>query len=122
MSRIKINGMILPFTLFVIGCSVTAFAQVPQNHGQPAAVFNVAVPTHLYDLILTRPEKDSVTVSVLSYQELEGFVAYGMHPGVYSSKTPVRQLMKGEPVEWRLAGLHADTLYYYQFHRLINYF
>ena len=120
MSRIKINGRILPFTLFVIGCSVTAFAQVPQNHGQPAAVFNVAVPTHLYDLILTRPEKDSVTVSVLSYQELEGFVAYGMHPGVYSSKTPVRQLMKGEPVEWRLAGLHADTLYYYQFHSRLS--
>ena len=75
--------------------------------------FNVAVPAHSYDLILARPESNSITLSVLAYQDMEGFVAYGPQPGAYTMQTPVRQFKKGVPVELvmgALAGQHPLLL------------
>jgi hypothetical protein len=77
--------------------------------------FNVAVPAHEYDLILARPEKGSVTLSVLSYHEMEGLVVYGTQPGVYASQTPVRRFKSGLPVEFVLGPLQAGAKYFYQF-------
>ena len=75
--------------------------------------FNVAVPAHAYDLILARPEKNSVTLSVLAYQDMEGLVAYGTQTGAYTMQTPVQQFKKGVPVELvleRSAGRHPLLL------------
>ena len=90
---------------------------VPRGHRAPGTTnyFNVAVPAHAYDLILARPEKNSVTLSVLAYQDMEGFVAYGTQPGACAMQTPVRQFKKGAPVELVIGALQADTRYYYQF-------
>jgi hypothetical protein len=82
---------------------------------QTASVFNLAVPAHPYDVILARPEKNSVTSSVLTYQDLEGVVAYGTRSGTCASQTAVRQFKGGVPAEFVLDGLQADTRYYYQF-------
>jgi len=77
--------------------------------------FNVTVPAHSYDLILARPEKNSITVSVLAYQDMEGFVAFGTQPGAYTMQTPVRQFKKDNPVELLMSALQANTRNYYQF-------
>jgi len=81
-----------------------------------ANVFNIAVPAHPFDLILARPERNSVTLSVLAYQDMDGTVAYGTKPGVCAVETPLRQFKKGEPVDLVIGGLQPDTRYYYQFH------
>ena len=77
--------------------------------------FNVTVPAHAFDLILNRPENHSVGLSVLAYQDLEGFIAYGRSPGNYSRQTPTRNFARGEPVEITLDYLQPDTRYHYQF-------
>ena len=87
------------------------------HHSQSGAnVFNVVVPAHDYDVILARPENDSVTLSVLAYQDLEGFVTFGTQPGACTNQTTTRQLKAGVPLEWVIPSLQADTKYFCQFH------
>ncbi len=43
----------------------------------PTPAFRTEVPSHSLDLILGRPTKNSVTLSVLAYEDMEGYVAYG---------------------------------------------
>jgi len=94
----------------------SAFAGNFADHSQPAATaFQVAVPAHPFDLILGRPERNSVTLSVLAYQDLEGFVVYGTQPGACTWQTPVQHLPKGLPIELVISRLQANTSYYYQF-------
>ena len=88
-----------------------------RGHRAPSETnsFNVTVPAHDCDLILARPEKTSVTVSVLTYRDIEGFVAYGTTADVRTNQTPVRQLKTGEPVEFVIGALQPDTKYFCQF-------
>jgi len=74
------------------------------------------VPGHPFDLILGRPTSNSVTVSVLCYEQAEGFIAYGTEPGKLGSQTPARSFRKGEPTEIVLSPLRPDTRYLYQLH------
>jgi hypothetical protein len=50
-----------------------------------------AVPTHAYDLILVRPERDSITLSVLVDQDMTGEVACGTQPSARTLRTLARQ-------------------------------
>lgn len=81
----------------------------------PTPLFRTEVPAQPYDLILGRPTRDAITLSVLSYDGTEGFVAYGTQPGALTSETPRRTFTKGEPVEVLLGSLQPDTRYTYQF-------
>ncbi len=81
----------------------------------PTPAFRTDVPAHDYDLILGRPTKSSITLSVLTYEDREGYVAYGTKPGVYAKETTKRKFAKGEPVELLLEGLQANTRYHFQF-------
>jgi len=96
-----------------------AWADNAEPHGHrpqgEATQFNVSVPTHPFDLILARPENNSVTLSVLAYEEMDGFVAYGSESGSGILQTPARRFAKGEPVELVLGGLKPDTAYHYRF-------
>ena len=73
------------------------------------------VPAHPFDLILGRPTAKSVTVSVLSYDDVDGLLAYGTEPGKLAAKTAKRQFKKGEPAEIVLSSLSPNTQYHYQF-------
>jgi hypothetical protein len=73
------------------------------------------VPVHPFDLLLSRPERDCVTVSVLVYQDAEGYIAYGTEPGNYTQRTPAQQFKKDGPAEVVLGSLRPDARYYYQF-------
>lgn len=89
------------------------------GHGHRAQTetnsFNLAVPAHDYDLILARPEKNSVTLSVLAYHDTEGCAIYGTQSGACTNQTPIRQFQAGLPVETVISPLQADTKYFYQF-------
>ena len=103
----------------ILAFDVSAQDAKPENghghHGQAVTnYFNVAVPAHAYDLILARPEKNSVTLSALAYQSMEGFVTYGMQPGACTNQTPMRQFKAGVPVEFVIAPLQANSKYFYQ--------
>ena len=74
------------------------------------------VPAHPFDLILGRPASNSVTVSILCYDDTEGFIAYGTQPGALAARTPARPFRKGQPVELVLSSLQPNTHYVYQFH------
>jgi len=108
----------------LVGLSVGVAQNDPANpkgeHGhRPQAgtnVFHVTVPAHDYDLILARPEKNSVMLSALAYRDSEGFVTCETQPGASTKQTAVRELKAGVPVEFVINQLQADTKYFYQFH------
>ena len=79
-------------------------------------IFKTDVPAHPLDVILGRPTADSVTASILSYADREGFIDYGPQPQSPSAKTPVFSLKAGTPLEIKLTGLKPDTQYYYRLH------
>jgi len=81
----------------------------------PTLAFRTEVPAHPFDLILGRPTPQAITLSVLAYRELEGFVAFGPQPGQPASETPRRRFVKGEPVALALGSLQPNTRYYYRF-------
>ncbi len=94
--------------------------EVGMPHGRRSQTgtnfFNVAVPAHPYDLILARPENNSVTLSVLAYKNLEGFVAYGSRSGACTNHTPVRPFHVGVPAEFVITPLQANSKHFYQLH------
>ena len=47
------------------------------------------VPAHPFDLILGRPTSNSVTISVLTYQNAEGCIEFGTRRGKLDSATPL---------------------------------
>jgi hypothetical protein len=73
------------------------------------------VPAHPADLILGRPTRDSITASVLAYNDVNGFIEYGSRSGQYSAKTPVRPFEKGQPTDLVINALRPDMRYYYRF-------
>jgi len=105
------------FLLRGLGAFAEDTPATTRGHRTPGGVnsFNLVVPSHPFDLILARPEKNAMTLSVLAYQDLEGFVAYGIESGVYADQTTAQAFKKGAPVEVLLGRLKANTCYYYQF-------
>ena len=117
----KSLSVVVAGVLAILAFDVSAQDAKPENgHGHRGQAvtnyFNVAVPAHAYDLILARPERNSVTLSALAYQSIEGFVAYGMQSGACTNQTPMRQFKAGVPVEFVIAPLQANSKYFYQFH------
>lgn len=73
------------------------------------------VPAHPVDIILARPKADSVTLSVLAYEDMEGSISYGVERGQAARKTITRKFAKGEPTEVVLESLKPNSRYTYQF-------
>ena len=72
------------------------------------------VPAHPFDVILGRPTTNSITASVLCYNDTDGLIAYGTNSGKLTAMTPKQAFHKGEPAEITLTGLQPDTTYFYQ--------
>ena len=81
----------------------------------PTLAFRTEVPAHAVDLILGRPTNDSVTASILSYEGVEGFVAFGKEAGQLTLRTPPRKFFKDLPAEVFIGGLERNTRYFYRF-------
>jgi hypothetical protein len=72
------------------------------------------VPQHPLDIILGRPTAESVTLSVLCYDDRNAQVVYGTDKESLNTRTAISSFKAGEPREVVLGGLMADTQYYYQ--------
>ena len=97
-------------TILILLVSLAAGQQNRGRRGRDSGVFHTEVPAHRYDLILCRVEADSVTASILAYEDLEGYLDYG------SASTAVAPLPNGTPVVIVMRGLHADSGYKYRLH------
>jgi hypothetical protein len=72
------------------------------------------VPSHPIDMILGRPTDSSITVSILAYQDAEGYLEYGPASDVFSIQTQLTPFGADQPVEILVAGLQANTAYTYR--------
>lgn len=79
-------------------------------------IFKTEVPAHPLDVVLGRPSKNSVTLSVLSYADREAFISHGPVAGAPNAKTKVFSLKEGIPLEIALTELQANTRYFYRLH------
>ncbi len=120
-SRLLLAGLLLAATSSAWPQTPAPAEIQPRRRGgngevrMPTPAFRTEVPRQAYDLILGRPTRSSVTLSVLSYEAREGYLAYGPQPGRPEHQTPVRTLSAGAPDEWELTGLNANTRYHYVF-------
>jgi hypothetical protein len=80
------------------------------------AAFLTDVPAQKYDIILTRPARDTVTASILAYGALEGYVGYGDASNKYTCKTALQSFPSSQPVQLAITGLMPGTRYYYRFY------
>ncbi len=80
----------------------------------PQGVFLTDVPAHPLDIILGRPTSNSVTLSVLCYDDAKAYVAYGTQKDDLAARTETVEFKKGQPREIVLEKLQSDTQYYYE--------
>ena len=123
------RGFLTLVTSALAGLAAPGFAQdagygdpARPGHGQgrPRRSDDYRLPANLssfaaLSLILGRISGQSVTISALSRDPLEGYFEYGTSPGQYSQKTAPATFPAGKPTETLLSNLQADTQYYYRF-------
>lgn len=103
--------------LCVVVCLFTELSDAqPQRNPKrnTAATFYTDVPAHPFDLILGRPTDAAITLSILTYQDLTGYVEYGTQPENYPQQTATRSFPNGVPTAMRLESLQPNTRYYYR--------
>lgn len=81
--------------------STSAFSQGNRGNNQQrneTGIFYNTTPEHLYDIILSRPTGSSITISVMSDEELEGYFIYGKNLSSLSNKTKAYRFEKRKPL------------------------
>jgi predicted phosphodiesterase len=110
-------------TVLLVLCASLALGAPQGQRGRAGRDSNYAtqnstcndVPAHPVDVILGRPTQNAITISVLTYQDTEGFLVYGTQEGQLNRQTPKRQFKRGEPGEVVIGSLQPDTQYFYEF-------
>ena len=82
----------------------------------PAPAFQTEVPREPVDLILSRPTRTTVTLSVRTAAESEGYVELHSETGRKLVRTSPRTFPAGQPAEVELTALQPDTRYWYRLH------
>ena len=135
-----LGAALIASPLSVLLCCVqNAKAQQPDSQKPPAldeqrrpargrgllaemTAFKTEVPAHTFDIVLVRPTRDSMTVSVVCYEKdaCEGYVEYGRDDSAHLDRCATQPLPTGETVLFTLEHLSPDTAYVYRFkHRRI---
>lgn len=106
----------------IYGCLCLLFFQqmghAQKNKGSkngPEGIFKDQIPAHPFDIILSRPTKSSISISVMSQEDGQGQIRYGLDSNQLNNITPVLNLVKGIPGVFEIAGLKSDSKYYYRF-------
>lgn len=86
--------------------------------GEQFTSFHTEVPPHRLDIILGRPTRNSMTLSVLAYQDCEASLDYNAESG--RSKRQNFLLKKDEPREVLLDDLKPATRYNYRLQTRID--
>ena len=103
-------GYVLP-TLFAL-FSGAVFAQSGPCNAQTFPSLNSA--PWLGQEMLGQVSANSVNINVAFSQDMQVFIQYGTVSGSYTSSTPVQSATAGLPLNIPLAGLTANTRYYYR--------
>ena len=81
----------------------------------PAAAFRTEVPARDYDVILVRPTRDSMSVSVLAYRDLRATLRLGRSADALTLDAATVDLKAGQPALVTFGKLQAGTRYFYRF-------
>jgi hypothetical protein len=94
--------------------SRTQVAKAPTNNrGSDAAQsMTFTVPEHAIDVILGRPTQNSITASVLAYQDAESYVEYGTTD--FANRTAAQLFSANQPADVVIGSLQPDTSYSYR--------
>jgi predicted phosphodiesterase len=97
------------FTALALLLIAAAPEEKPKGGGQGGQVEPAVVPPYLFNVWLCRPGAESVTVSVLAWDDMEALIEYADE-----LKTPALNLKAGVPQNIVLGGLKPDTAYNYR--------
>lgn len=117
-------GNMKPTLRNLLGISLLLLAPVIVNAAQnklgndrgTVSTFQTAVPAHPFDLILARPEHDSVCLTVTARSELDGWVEYGAGVNNLKQKTETRHWNPGDLLQLPIRNLKPAAKYDYEFH------
>ena len=111
-------AMFAVMAIVAFGQNETKPAKVDRGKGKGAGpggqVEPAVVPQYLFNVWLCRPGADSVTVSVLAWQDMDAFLSCGTNSMSLTQRSEVLKLHAGEPQSILLSQLKADTGYSYQ--------
>jgi len=95
-----------------IGVGTAAFAVARAD----LALLAESAPTDIFDgtIVLGCPTDSSITINVLSNDQLEAYFEYGTQSGVYTDQTATSTIEAGVPFEETIANLQSNTRYYYR--------
>jgi predicted phosphodiesterase len=82
----------------------------------PSPAFQTEVPREPVDLILSRPTRTTVTLSVRTADASEGYVELHSETDPTTVRSSTRTFPAGQPVEVELTSLQPDTRYRYRLH------
>lgn len=82
----------------------------------PTPAFHTEVPREAIDLILARPTRTGVTLSVRTLEESEGYVELRAAADPAPIRPSTRTFPAARPVEVELTSLRPDTRYWYRVH------
>jgi len=100
--------------LALIGFRLSVMAGESGDNRRGAAVECAVVPEYLFNTVLGRPGRDSVTARVLAWKDMDVFVSYGEQPNALTRQTEPQKLPAGEPADFFLDRLKPDTNYFYE--------
>ena len=82
--------------------------------GPPQGPMRTNVPSHRVDVLLSRPEPESISLSVLSSETVEARAGWREASSSAPLRyTPPQRIQAGEPVLMRMDGLAVDRAYEY---------
>ena len=70
--------------------------------------------TPVVNLILGRPTKNSISISVLASEKVKAFIEYGYLKSKYSSKSSIVSIDPTTPYVFEISGLKANSKIYYR--------
>ena len=118
LSILCVLAMFAVMAMMAFGQNETKPAKEDRGKGKGAGpggqVEPAVVPPYLFNVWLCRPGADSVTLSVLAWQDMDAFVSYGVSPTSLTQRSVVVKLSAGEPQTMLLGQLRPDTRYEYQ--------
>jgi predicted phosphodiesterase len=86
-----------------------------KGQGGGASVLPAVVPAYTFNLWLCRPGADTMTVSTCAWEPLEGYLSYAEKDQPLSARTAALKFLPGQPQNFVLNNLKANTAYVYQF-------
>ncbi|MFN2235756.1 MAG: hypothetical protein ACK2U1_16140, partial [Anaerolineales bacterium] len=67
----------------------------------------------VFEIVLGRPTNSSVTANIIADTDIELYVEYGIASGSYPLQTITEDVIAGDPIEFVLGGLPANTRCFY---------